>query len=284
MNAVLPNATEVFDLAKQGTPELCERARSLRDSGHGGLVTYSRKVFIPLTRLCRDVCHYCSFATTPRHLASAYMTADEAVSIARQGQALDCKEALFTLGEKPELRYGAARQALDDMGFGSTLEYVAHVAGRVLRETGLLPHINAGCMTPEEIAMLRPHSASMGIMLENVSERLCQKGQVHYGSPDKHPKLRLQTIADAGRAKVPFTTGILVGIGETEQEILESLLAIRELHRSYGHIQEVIIQNFVPKADTPMASVTPPVVIQVFSTVWKQKIWNSSVRVRLLIF
>jgi FO synthase len=229
--------------------QLCGLARELRDKDHGELVTYSRKVFIPLTRLCRDFCHYCTFATTPKHLASAYMSADEAVSIARQGKAMGCKEALFTLGEKPELRHQAARDALNEMGFANTLEYVAHVAGRVLKETGLLPHINAGCMTPDEILALKDVSASMGIMLENVSERLCEKGQVHYGSPDKHPRLRLQTIEDAGKAGVPFTTGILIGIGETREERLDSLLAIRDLHLKYGHIQELIIQNFVPKAD-----------------------------------
>ncbi|MEE8496269.1 MAG: 5-amino-6-(D-ribitylamino)uracil--L-tyrosine 4-hydroxyphenyl transferase CofH [Xanthomonadales bacterium] len=237
---------------------ICDLACDIRDQGHGGIITYSRKVFIPLTRLCRDFCHYCTYATTPKHLASAYMSADEAVSIARQGRAMGCKEALFTLGEKPELRHDAARQALDKMGFETTLEYLAHVADRVLKETGLLPHINAGCMTPREIAMLRSVSASMGIMLENVAERLCEKGQVHYGSPDKNPRLRLQTISDAGKAKVPFTTGILIGIGETHVERLDSLLAIRNLHREYGHIQEVIVQNFVPKADTKMARVPPP--------------------------
>jgi FO synthase len=203
-----PGMDDVLALADTSNLQsLCGLARDLRDRGHGGTITYSRKVFIPLTRLCRDFCHYCTFATRPKHLTAPYMTADEAVSLARQGQAMDCKEALFTLGEKPELRHDAARRALDGMGFGSTLEYVAHVAERVLSETGLLPHINAGCMTPGEIAMLRPVSASMGIMLENVSGRLCEKGQVHYGSPDKVPAARLQTLADAGRAKVPFTTG-----------------------------------------------------------------------------
>ena len=255
----LPEREDILALADRlSLAGICDLARDIRDQGHGGIVTYSRKVFIPLTRLCRDFCHYCTFATTPKHLASAYLSADEAVSIARQGQAMGCKEALFTLGEKPELRHAAARQALDKMGFATTLEYLAHVADRVLQETGLLPHINAGCMTPQEIAMLRPVSASMGIMLETVAERLCEKGQVHYGSPDKNPQLRLQTMSDAGKAKVPFTTGILIGIGETTVERLDSLLAIRNLHREYGHIQEVIVQNFVPKADTKMARVPPP--------------------------
>ncbi len=246
------------ELGRRPLAELMAAARDLRDQGHDRLVTYSRKVFVPLTRLCRDVCHYCTFATMPRHLASPYMTADEAVELAMQGKAMGCKEALFTLGEKPELRHDAARAALDEMGFATTLEYVAHVAKRVLLETGLLPHINAGCMSPLEIGMLRPVSASMGIMLESVSSRLCEKGQVHYGSPDKDPALRLQTLEDCGRAGVPFTTGILIGIGETRREIIDSLLAIREVHERHGHIQEVIIQNFVPKADTKMRAVTPP--------------------------
>ena len=248
----------VARLGAMGSAELFRRAGELRDQGHGGIVTYSRKVFVPLTRLCRDFCHYCTFATSPKRLAAAYLSADEAVELARQGRQLGCKEALLTLGEKPELRHAAARQALDAMGFDTTLEYVAHVAGRILSETGLLPHINAGNMTPAEIAMLRPVSASMGIMLESASERLCEKGQVHYGSPDKVPAVRLQTIAAAGEARVPFTTGILVGIGETEAERIESLLAIRELHERHGHIQELIVQNFVPKADTKMAAVEAP--------------------------
>ncbi|MGK2925091.1 MAG: 5-amino-6-(D-ribitylamino)uracil--L-tyrosine 4-hydroxyphenyl transferase CofH [Lysobacterales bacterium] len=233
-------------------------ARKLRDEGHGHVVTYSRKVFIPLTRLCRDFCHYCTFATEPKRLEKAYLSVDEALDIARRGKAAGCKEALFTLGEKPELRHRAAREALDAMGFATTLEYVAHVGGRVMQETGLLPHINAGCMDAGEINMLRKVSASMGIMLENVSERLCEKGQVHYGSPDKHPAARLQTLEGAGKAGVPFTTGILIGIGETWQERVDSLYAIRDLHERHGHIQEVIIQNFVPKADTKMARVAPP--------------------------
>ena len=255
----LPDPAAVHEMASTlSLEQLYGLASELRDGGHGSLLSYSRKVFIPLTRLCRDFCHYCTFATTPKHLASAYMSAEEAVSIARQGLAMGCKEALFTLGEKPELRHQAAREALDELGFSTTLEYVAHVAGLVLQQTGLLPHINAGCMTPKEIRMLRKVSASMGIMLESVSARLCEKGQVHYGSPDKHPAVRLQTIEDAGKASVPFTTGILIGIGETREERLDSLLAIRKLHLQYGHIQEVIIQNFVPKADTKMARVAPP--------------------------
>jgi len=244
--------------AEEGLETLCETAAQMRDLGHGKLCTFSPKVFIPLTRLCRDFCHYCTFATTPRKLPQAYMKVEEVLELAHAGAAMGCKEALFTLGEKPELRHPAARQELDEMGFGTTLEYVAHVAERVLDETGLLPHINAGCMSVEEIRMLRESSASMGIMLESSASRLCEKGQVHYGSPDKDPAARLETLEIAGRENVPFTTGILIGIGETREERLDSLLDIRELHDRFGHIQEIIIQNFVPKLDTKMANVEPP--------------------------
>ena len=254
-----PGREEIVAIAARSDLEsLCETAAQLRDTGHGDLCTYSPKVFLPITRLCRDFCHYCTFATEPKHLDKAYMTVDEALEVARQGAAMGCKEALFTLGEKPELRHPAARQALDEMGFETTLEYVAHVAKCVLDETGLLPHINAGCMTVAEMRMLRKVSASMGMMLESSAARLCEKGQVHYGSPDKDPVVRLKTLEDAGREEVPFTTGILIGIGETREERLDSLLAIRHLHLRYGHVQEVIIQNFVPKADTKMADVAPP--------------------------
>ena len=237
---------------------LCSTARQLRDKEFGNLVTYSRKVFIPLTHLCRDVCHYCTFAQTPKHIAAPYMTLDDVLDSARAAQKLGCKEALFTLGERPELRYREAREALAALGFATTLEYVAHVAAAVLRETGLLPHINAGCMDATEIAMLRPVSASMGIMLESASERLCAKGMPHHGSPDKQPARRLETLRLAGEAKVPFTTGILIGIGETRRERIESLLAIRDLHDRFGHIQEVIVQNFRAKPDTRMSLAPEP--------------------------
>ena len=244
------NAYEVTPLV-----ELMRTASELRDQHFGRLVTYSPKVFIPLTRLCRDVCHYCTFATTPRHLESPYLQVDEVLKIAKEGKRQGCKEALITLGEKPELRYKAAREALSSMGFNSTLEYVAHVADRILQETGLLPHINAGCMTFDELQKLKSVSASMGIMLENVSPRLCDKGMPHFGSPDKNPVVRLKTLIDAGLAKVPMTTGILVGIGETRQERIASLVAIRDINQQYGHIQEVIVQNFVAKENTKMAEV-----------------------------
>lgn len=255
----LPSDAEALAMAEHsGLRELQQRARALRDQGFGNIVTYSRKVFIPLTHLCRDVCHYCTFAQTPRHVPQAYMTVEQVLESARAAQAMGCKEALLTLGERPELRYREAREALAELGFDTTLQYVAHVAEAVLRETGLLPHINAGCMSADEIAMLRKVSASMGVMLESASERLCQKGMPHYGSPDKHPARRLETLRLAGELHVPFTTGILIGIGETRRERIESLLAIRQLHRQYGHIQEIIIQNFRAKPGTKMAIAVEP--------------------------
>lgn len=254
-----PDSARALALAdRDDTPALVALAGQLRDLGHGNVVTYSRKVFIPLTRLCRDVCHYCTFATTPKKVESPFMSVDEVLDLCRQGAQLGCQEALLTLGEKPELRYRAAREALESMGFASTLEYVAHVAGRIIEETGLLPHINAGCMTAEEIAFLRPVSASMGIMLESASERLCEKGMPHHGSPDKVPAERLRTLALAGEAHVPFTSGILIGIGETRRERIESLLALREVHEVHGHLQEVIVQNFRAKPGTLMARAPEP--------------------------
>ncbi len=237
---------------------LMQRAATLRDQGHRNVVTYSRKVFIPLTHLCRDVCHYCTFAKTPKRIPQAYMSVEQVLELARQGARQGCKEALFTLGEKPELRYRAAREALDEMGFATTLDYVAHVARIVHDETGLLPHINAGNMTAEEIERLRPVSASMGIMLESASARLCGKGMPHYGSPDKEPAVRLHTLELAGEARVPFTSGILIGIGETRRERIESLLELRDLHQRHGHLQEIIIQNFRAKPSTLMAKAPEP--------------------------
>ena len=229
-------------------------ASELRDRGHGEIVTYSRKVFLPLTHLCRDVCHYCTFAMRPSQLSEMFMAPDKAIAIAREGAALGCKEALLTLGELPEARYQAARDALTAMGFDSTLDYVAAVAKAVHEATGLLPHINAGCMTDGEMESLRDVSASMGLMLESASPRLCEKGGAHYGSPDKDPYVRLETLARAGRLNVPMTTGLLIGIGETREERLQSLFALSDLHETYGHIQELIIQNFVPKSDTKMSA------------------------------
>ncbi len=236
---------------------MAEAAR-LRDRGHGRLISYSRKVFIPLTHLCRDVCHYCTFAERPQAGQPAYLSPDQVLAIARAGQAAGCTEALFTLGDKPELRYQAARDALAALGHETTISYLTAMCGLVLRETGLLPHANPGVMTREEIAGLRAVTASQGIMLESTSERLCERGGVHFGSPDKHPAVRLETIRLAGELKVPFTTGILIGIGETREERVEALQAIRDLHATYGHIQEVIVQNFRAKPDTKRADADEP--------------------------
>ena len=242
----------------EDTATLARVAAALRDRGHKNLISYSRKVFIPLTQLCRDVCHYCTFAQTPKKLEQIYMPVDEVLALCHQGAKMGCQEALFTLGERPELRYSAARNALAEMGYSTTLEYVQAVAARVLQETGLLPHINAGCMTAEEIAGLRQVSASMGIMLESASTRLCEKGMPHYGSPDKDPARRLETLELAGKASVPFTSGILIGIGETRRERIESLLALRAVHERHGHLQEVIVQNFRAKPNTLMSQAPEP--------------------------
>ena len=258
MNMRNPDSGLLFRIETTALDELMHEAAALRDSAHGRVMSYSRKVFIPLTKLCRDVCHYCTFAETPRAGRAAYLSADEVLAIAREGEAAGCTEALFTLGDKPELRYRAAREALATLGHATTIGYLAEMCALVLRETTLLPHVNPGVMTREEIAALRKVSASQGIMLENVSDRLMAPGFVHHGSPDKAPSVRLDTLRQAGELAVPFTTGILIGIGETRLERLNSLVAIRDLHREYGHIQEVIVQNFRAKPDTRRADAPEP--------------------------
>jgi FO synthase len=231
------------------------------------MITYSPKVFIPLTKLCRDVCHYCTFAQPPKRGERAYMTADEVLTVARAGAEAGCHEALFTLGDKPEIRYRAAREELAALGCETTIEYLARMCELVLAETGLLPHVNPGVMTRNELALLRSVSASQGIMLETASERLSQKGGPHYGSPDKWPERRLETIRLAGELAIPFTTGILIGIGETRAERLEALAQVRALHDRYGHIQEVIVQNFRAKPATKMATHPEPSLDELLWTV-----------------
>jgi FO synthase len=238
--------------------ELLGVAESLTLAGFGESVTYSRKVFIPLTQLCRDVCHYCTFAKAPRHLKGAYLTADEVLAIARAGAAVDCKEALFTLGDKPEERYKAARTALDAANASSTLEYLERMATLVSKETGLLPHLNPGVLEAADLQRLRPVSVSMGLMLESAAERLCQRGGPHFGSPDKLPARRLATLRAAGELHVPMTTGLLIGIGETRRERIESLLALRAIQDEFGNLQELIIQNFRAKPGTKMANAPEP--------------------------
>ncbi|HEY2227167.1 MAG TPA: bifunctional FO biosynthesis protein CofGH [Xanthobacteraceae bacterium] len=233
-------------------------AAALRDEGHGSNISYSRKVFIPLTRLCRDSCHYCTFAQPPRRAAAAYLTPEEVLAIAQAGARAGCREALFTLGDKPELRYATARDALAELGHATTLDYLAAMAELVFKETGLLPHLNPGVMSRDDLRRLRRVSVSQGIMLETAAERLARKGGPHFGSPDKVPALRLATIAAAGEAAVPFTSGILIGIGETRHERIEALLALRDLQRQHGHIQEIIIQNFRAKPGTRMADAPEP--------------------------
>jgi FO synthase len=248
----LDEATALMEARGRALEDLLALAAELRDRGHGRTVTYSRKVFVPLTMLCRDVCHYCTFAKPPARLDHPYLTPDEVVSIAEAGRKAGCKEALFTLGDKPEARYEAARSWLAERGYASTLDYLRAVAIRVIEETGLLPHLNPGVMTWEDLARLKHVSPSMGLMLEQSTERLLEKGMPHHGSPDKVPSVRLRTIEDAGRLSIPFTTGILVGIGETTRERAASLFAIRELGRRYHHVQEVIVQNFRAKPDIAM--------------------------------
>jgi len=244
-------ASLVSEILDASLADLMAEARALR---RGPLVTYSPKVFVPLTTLCRDVCGYCTFARPPRRGERAYMPVEEVLEIARAGAAAGCTEALFTLGDKPELRYRVAREELAALGFESTIEYLAHCARAVLDETGLLPHLNPGVMTRAELELLRPVSASMGIMLETVAERLGERGGPHWASPDKVPAARIETIRLAGELSIPFTSGILIGIGETRAERLDALLALRSLREEHGHLGEVIVQNFRAKPGTRMAS------------------------------
>jgi len=233
--------------------DVLAEARERRAARGPARMTYSPKVFIPLTRLCMDVCHYCTFATTPSQLEAPYLTQEQVLEIARAGAEAGCKEALFTFGDAPERRYTSARDWLAERGYARSIDYARDCAELVLKETGLLPHINAGILSEEDYLMLRPVAASAGLMLESTSERLLEKGGAHHGSPDKVPALRIASLEAAGRAKVPMTSGILIGIGETPEERIESLIALRDIHRAHGHIQEVIIQNFCPKPGTKMA-------------------------------
>ncbi len=233
--------------------ELCAAAAELRDRGRGRVITFSPKVFIPLTRLCRDFCGYCTFRQSPEETDGLYLTAEEVLSVAKAGQRLGCTEALFTLGERPEQRYPEAAKWLSGKGYRTTHEYLAQMCRTVFEDTDLLPHGNPGTMSRRELEALQPTNPSIGIMLESSSARLYEAGGPHEFAPSKRPRVRLRTMELAGEMGIPFTTGILIGIGETRRERVESLLAIRDLHRRFGHIQEVIVQNFRAKADTPMA-------------------------------
>lgn len=248
---------QALDLIDTPLDTLLRRASDLRDTAFGVNQTWSPKVFIPLTQLCRDLCHYCTFSR-PRKGQRAYLRPEEVLDIARAGAEAGCTEALFTLGDKPELRFAQARRELAELGYESTLDYLEAMCRLVIDETGLLPHVNAGVMDQGWIARFRAVSASQGLMLETVADRLGDKGGAHYRSPDKVPAVRLETIRAAGLQKVPFTTGILIGIGETRAERIDALLAIRDLHADFGHIQEVIVQNFRAKPATPMAQADEP--------------------------
>jgi FO synthase len=232
------------------------RDEGLETAGRPGIITYSRKVFIPLTKLCRDRCAYCTFVTVPGKLDSMYLRPDEVLQIAREGQQMGCKEALFTLGDQPEARWKQAREWLDENGYASTLDYVREMAIRVLEETGLLPHLNPGVLTAADFERLRPVAPSMGMMLETTARRLySERGGPHFGSPDKDPDVRLRVLEDAGRARVPFTSGILIGIGETYAERADAIFALDRISREHGGLQEVIVQNFRAKPATKMQGV-----------------------------
>jgi FO synthase len=250
--------TSVSGILDQPVSDLCAEAQRLRAIGWGSRVTYSPKVFLPVTKLCRDVCHYCTFARPPRRGERVYMTRAEVLALARDGMAAGCREALFTLGDKPEIRYRVAREELAALGFASTAEYVAELARLVLDEVGLLPHINPGVLGRQDLELLREVSASMGLMLESMSERLCLPGGPHHGSPDKRPRARIEMLKLAGELRIPFTTGILIGIGETREERLTALAHIKELGDRHGHVQEVIVQNFRAKPGTKMENAPEP--------------------------
>ena len=247
-------AWSLVGVDEHGLTALCEAAAAMRDLGKGTTVSFSPKVFIPLTHMCRDFCGYCIFRKTPEQAGDTlYMTPEQVLDVVRAGQRLGCTEALFTLGERPELRYPEAKDWLANRGFGTTLEYLAYVSRLVLEETTLLPHANPGTMSRREMMALLPFNPSMGLMLESTSPALHAPGGAHEFAPSKRPRVRLRTIELAGELRLPFTTGILIGIGDTREDRIESLLSIRDLHRRFGHVQEVIVQNFRAKPGTAMA-------------------------------
>jgi FO synthase len=248
----------LFLLRHAETEALLVSAGALRDRVKGRIVSYSKKVFIPLTHLCRDYCGYCTFRSDPVPGRAAYMTPDEVLAVAEAGKRAGCKEALFSLGDQPERIFPEAREALARLGFARTLDYLAAMSELVLKETGLLPHSNPGLMSADDLARLRQCNISVGLMLESISPRLRHKGAAHWRAPDKAPALRLRTIEEAGRQNIAFTTGILMGIGENDEERVDSLIAIRRLHERYGHIQEVLVQPFRAKIGTRMAGGVEP--------------------------
>ena len=252
-----PDLAVAYLSGERPAEPLFAEAGRLRDEGHGRTVTYSRKVFVPLTTLCRDRCTYCTFAKPPG-AGGQYLEPDDVLAIVHAGRAHGCTEALLTLGDAPEERWPQARSFLDERGHATTMSYVREMAGRIIDEAGLFPHANPGVMDEDDIALLRPVSPSMGLMLENISPRLMEPGMPHFDCPDKNPAVRVATIEAAGRREVPFTTGVLVGIGETHEELVDSLFTLAAIAKRLGHIQEVIVQNFRAKADTPMRRSAEP--------------------------
>jgi 7,8-didemethyl-8-hydroxy-5-deazariboflavin synthase CofG subunit len=254
----LTRAEALHQAAQAPLAELLSAATELRARGKGNVITFSKKVFIPLTTLCRDYCSYCTFRKDPGQPGAHFMTPDEVLALAARARQAGCKEALFSLGDQPERIFPEAREFLRTQGFTRTLDYLAAMCELVLEKTGLLPHANPGVMDRSALARLKDSNASVGLMLENVSPRLMRDGLPHANAPDKVPALRLRTIEEAGKLSIAFTTGILIGIGETMEERIDALLAIRTLHEKYGHIQEVIIQNFRAKPEIPMAAHPEP--------------------------
>jgi 7,8-didemethyl-8-hydroxy-5-deazariboflavin synthase CofG subunit len=254
----LDRASSMLLAEQSPLSELLAAATEIRATGKGTVITFSKKVFIPLTTLCRDYCSYCTFRKDPGQPGAHFMTPDEVLALAEQGRRAGCKEALFSLGDQPERIFPEAREFLRKQGFARTLDYLAAMSALVLEKTGLLPHANPGVMDRPALVRLKDSNASVGLMLENISPRLMRDGLPHANAPDKVPALRLRTIEEAGKLSIAFTTGILIGIGETMEERIDSLLAIRALHEKYGHIQEVIIQNFRAKSEIPMAAHPEP--------------------------
>jgi len=276
MSVKIANTHELLQRVVEGTPlsrdeilslytrpevrwdTLAEVARHLREQGKGKTITYSPKVFLPLTNLCRDRCGYCTFRRDPADAGARWMEPEEVLAVARAGEALGCQEALLSLGDRPEAAFAEAREWLRQRGFRRTLEYVAAISDLLLEQTSLFPHSNPGLMARSDLARLKDSNASLGLMLESTATRLLAPGGAHADAVDKQPHRRLRTLREAGEQKIPFTTGILVGIGETAEDIVDSLWTIRELHQRYGHIQEVIVQNFAPKPAIPMQHCPPP--------------------------
>jgi FO synthase len=257
---------QLINCGDHETDWLIREAGALRDRAKGKTITYSRKVFLPVTNLCRDRCAYCTFRKDPDDPDAWTMTQDEIAEVSRCGRAQGCKEALMCLGDKPELAFPRYRETLASFGHHTTAEYV-YRACEIALGHGLLPHTNAGILTRDEMLLLKPVNASLGLMLENVSPRLSMRGMPHFSAPDKDPRVRVRMIREAGELSIPFTTGILIGIGETREECVDSLIAIRDLHQKYGHIQEVIIQNFRAKSDTRMAGASEPDGVEIARTI-----------------